>query len=219
LRKHHISGRTTKPDSATNFYTSIEHNILYAAFCQCLNYAVAPAGLPIEDIISGVEKAVKLLPVKVAEEARQETVMKLRDSSGSRVNLTVAEKMVLSVLRKNSDLTILLADNGNVTVVLNTVDYDDKIGALLQDPAYRKSVKTPQTFERKTSLLFKKSTLAKEVCRRLHPTGTRPLRLYGLHTIRKERGPLRPIVSNIGTPTYKLSKYLSGLLSPLVGAL
>ena len=27
--------------------------------------------------------------------------------------------------------------------------------------------------------------------------------------------PLRPIVSNIGTATYHLSKYLAGLLSPL----
>jgi len=94
--------------------------------------------------------------------------------------LTVAERVVLSVLRKNNDLTILLADKCNATVVLNTVDYDDKIGALLQDPAYRRLVKTPQTFERKTSLLLKKSTLVEEVCRRLHPTGTRPLRLYGL---------------------------------------
>jgi hypothetical protein len=31
--------------------------------------------------------------------------------------------------------------------------------------------------------------------------------------------PLRPIVSNIGTPTYQLSKYLAGLLSQLIGNL
>jgi hypothetical protein len=95
---------------------------LYSALCQCLNYAVAPAVFPIEDVLRGVEKAVKSLPVKVAEEARQKTVRKLGDSSGLRVNLTVAERMVLSVLWKNSDLTILLADEGNATVVLNTMD-------------------------------------------------------------------------------------------------
>ena len=60
------------------------------------------------------------------------------------------------------------------------MDHDDKIGALLQDPVYKKLVKTPQTFEYKTSLLLKKSTLAEEVCSRLHPTGSRPLTLYGL---------------------------------------
>jgi hypothetical protein len=47
--------------------------------------------------------------------------------------------------------------------------------------------------------------------------GTRPLRLYGLLRIHKEGVLLRPIVSNIGALTYQLSKFLGGLLSPLVG--
>jgi hypothetical protein len=185
-RKHHIPGRRANPDSAANFYTSVEHNILYSALCQYLNYAVALAILPIEDTFSGVEKAVKSLPVEVAEEARQETVRKLGDFSGPRVNLTVGERMVLSVLQKNNDLTILLADKDHATVVLNTVDYDDKIGVLLQDPAYRRLVKTLQTFEHKTSLLLKKSTLAEEVCKGLCPTGTRLLRLYRIPRVHKE---------------------------------
>jgi len=47
--------------------------------------------------------------------------------------------------------------------------------------------------------------------------GTRLPRLYGLRKIPKQVVPLRPIVSNTGAPTYLLSKYLAGLLSPLVG--
>jgi hypothetical protein len=35
----------------------------------------------------------------------------------------------------------------------------------------------------------------------------------------KEGVPLRPTVSNIGAPTYQLSKYLAGLLSQLTGNL
>jgi hypothetical protein len=60
--------------------------------------------------------------------------------------------------------------------------------------------------EWKTTLLFKKSTLTEDTCKQLHPAGSRPPRLYGLPKIHKERVPLRPIVSNIGTPTYQLSK-------------
>jgi len=41
--------------------------------------------------------------------------------------------------------------------------------------------------------------------------------LYGLLKIHKERVPLRPIVSNIGAPTYQLSKYFTGLLTQLTG--
>ena len=47
--------------------------------------------------------------------------------------------------------------------------------------------------------------------------GTRLLRLYGLPKIHRDDVPIRPTVSNIGAPTYKLSKYLTSLLIPLVG--
>lgn len=49
-----------------------------------------------------------------------------------------AERRALRALWKNTGLTILLADKGIATVVLNTVDYNHKIGALLQIPACRK---------------------------------------------------------------------------------
>ena len=71
-----------------------------------------------------------------------------------------------------------------------------------------------ETVERKTSLLFKMSTLTEEVCKRLRPEGTWPPMLYGLPKIHKEDAPLRPIVSNTGAPTHE---YLVGLLNPLVG--
>ena len=121
----------------------LDHTI-YSPLCPCLNCAIALAVLPKEDILSGVEKAVGLLHLEVAEEARKETVRKLWDSSGAIVNLTVTERMVLIVLKKNNGHIILLADKGNATVVLNAVDYNDKIGALRQDPSYRRLVKTPQ---------------------------------------------------------------------------
>lgn len=57
--------------------------------------------------------------------------------------MTVTERRVLRDLPKDTDLTILLADKGNVTVVLNTVDYNCKIGALLPDLAYRRLAKGP----------------------------------------------------------------------------
>jgi hypothetical protein len=65
----------------------------------------------------------------------------LQDSSRPKDNLNGAERRALRALRKNTDLTILLADKGNATVVLNTVDYNHKIGALLQSSAYRKLAK------------------------------------------------------------------------------
>jgi hypothetical protein len=55
----------------------------------------------------------------------------------------------------NKDIITLPADKSNTTVILNTVHYNQKIGALLQDPADRRVAKDRTgTVERKTSLLF-----------------------------------------------------------------
>jgi len=149
-----------------------------------------------------VEKAVLSLPVEMAEEARQETT----------------ERAALKTLKDNVNLTILLADKGNATVVLNTSDYKQKISSLLEDPSYRILTKDPtDAIEWKTTLLLKKSSLTEETHRQLCPADSRPPRLYGLPKIHKEGVPLRPTVSNIGTPTYQLSKHLSELLNPLTG--
>jgi hypothetical protein len=43
----------------------------YSALSKELHYAVSPAGLPIEDILTGVERAIRSLPVEAAEEVRQ----------------------------------------------------------------------------------------------------------------------------------------------------
>ncbi|XP_042202441.1 uncharacterized protein LOC121852537, partial [Callorhinchus milii] len=49
------------------------------------------------------------------------------------------------------------------------------------------------------------------------PSAARPPRLYGLPKIHKEDTPLRPIVSTINSPTYKLARFLSEILRPFTG--
>jgi hypothetical protein len=46
-------------------------------------------------------------------------------------------------LKNNTDLTILPADKGNATVILNTADYKQKIISILEDPAYRRLTRDP----------------------------------------------------------------------------
>jgi hypothetical protein len=117
-------------------------------------------------------------------------------------------------MKNNLNLTILPADKGNATVILNTSDYKQKISSFLQDPAYRKLTKDPtDSIERKTTALLKKSSIPEETCRQMCPAGSRPPRLHRLSKIHKEGIPLRPIASNVGAPTYQLAKHLSGLLN------
>ena len=60
------------------------------------------------------------------------------------------------------------------------------------------------------------NTFAEEFCKQIPPAGMRPPWLWGPTKTDKEGVTPRPIVSIIGAPTYKLSKYLAGLLSPFV---
>ena len=57
--------------------------------------------------------------------------------------------------------------------------------------------------------------------RQLYPTGSNPGRFYGTAKLHKippngtiQDLPIRPIVSNIGTASYRLPKYLTQTLSP-----
>jgi hypothetical protein len=54
---------------------------VYSALSKGLNYAVSPARLPIEDLLTGVERDIRSLPVEAAEEVRQETVRILKVSN------------------------------------------------------------------------------------------------------------------------------------------
>ena len=148
---------------------------------------MTPHTIPFEDILAGVEKAVQSLPVEMAEEARQEAVKIIKSSSKPRDNLTRAEREAPRTLKKNTELTILPADKDNATVVLNTVDYKQKITSLLQDPSYRRLARDPtDSTERKTTPLLKKSTLTEGLCKQLRPADSGPPRLYGVLKVHKE---------------------------------
>ena len=99
--------------------------------------------IPIEGILAGVEKAVQSLPVEMEEEARQETVRIIKSSSRPKDNITKAERAALRNLKNNTDLTILSADKGNATMILNTVDYKHKITSLLEAPSCRRLARDP----------------------------------------------------------------------------
>jgi hypothetical protein len=116
--------------------------------------------LPIEDFLSGVEKAVCALLEEAAEEVRQETVRILKASKKPRDNLSGAERRALRTLRTNADLMVLPADKGNV--VFNTSDYKQKSEALLGAPTNRRLPKDPtEAVERNTTLLLKQSSFSR----------------------------------------------------------
>ena len=67
--------------------------------------------------------------------------------------------------------------------------------------------------------------MSKEDYKRIYPKSSRPGLFYGtakIHNLKEndtiENLPLRPIISNVGTATYKTAKHLAALLSPLTSS-
>ena len=65
-----------------------------------------------------------------------------------------------------------------------------------------------------------KLNFADQEYKRLYPNGSAPGKFYDTAKVHKilisegvDKLPIRPIISNIGTPTYQLAKYLLSLLT------
>ena len=68
-------------------------------------------------------------------------------------NLDKDERTVLKTLRQDRTITILPADKGNATVVMDTEEYERKVKSLLEEAVYKKVKKDPtQATERKVVL-------------------------------------------------------------------
>ena len=102
-------------------------------------------------------------------------------------------------------------------------EYDRRMKGMLDDTTiYRKLPKDPTAAQvarigHTLLKLCKDREIPKSVYNRIRPSGSCPPRIYGLPKIHKPQTPLRPIVSCIGTPSYKLSKYIASVISPLAG--
>ena len=146
-------------------------------------------------------------------------------------NLSKKKHLALKNLIKNRDLIIQKADKGNTVVTLNKNNYISKIKVILNDSSKFQKPSIDQSkvlnhivhMENRIIDVLKKLTSKKVISEKkyedLHTIGSSPAILYGraeIHKPVKDDIPsFRPILSAIGTPTYKLSKFFVPLLTPL----
>ena len=155
-----------------------------------------------------------------------------RDSSKIHENnLSKEEHLALKDLIKNRDLVIQKADKGNTVVILNKNDYISRMNVILNDSSKFQKLSIDQNkvlnhivhMENRIidilKKLKKKKIISENKYENLYPVGSRPGILYGrvkIHKLIKDGVPsFRPILSAIGTPTYKPSKFFVPLLTPL----
>ena len=113
------------------------------------------------------------------------------------------------------------ADKGNRFVVLDTIDYNNKMNIFLNDHNTYVLVSKPPFRRIERELNNRLSTLKNQqkICdstyRKLRSTDSIPPAIRVSIKHHKEGNPLRPIVSSIGSALFNTSKFLTSILAPL----
>ena len=162
--------------------------------------------------------------------AHEKTVLKTKFldtfNKYSKIKLPNEEKKILENLYKNKDITISKQDKGRGVVIMNKCDYVEKSNLFLNGMEFEKLTNDPTASLQtrvQNKLLKMKKRFTEAQYKRLYPSSSRPGLFFGLAKVHKLKNgstnvnelPLRPVISNIGTATYELSKYLAKLLQPI----
>ena len=132
-------------------------------------------------------------------------------------------KVAMSRLNKYKDIRIMKSDKGNAVVVMNSEEYKLKMNTLLADENTYRLINRGIDIS-KWQLNFN-TTLKKiifDIDKDIYNSCLSPKlpimpHLYGLPKIHKDGIPMRPIVASLRSPANNLAKWLTKVLSPLVG--
>ena len=189
-----------------------------------LNFAPTPRNIPYIEFVAGIESAMHKAKISkdMSKELTSRICLAINKSQKPECNMLTSQCKALKSLKERKNIVILKADKGNATVIMDKEEYNKKCLSMLQPPTYLELSKDPtMKIERKvTEVLInmkKEKLITSSMFDRLRPKGGKAPRFYGLPKVHKEDCPLRPIVSAISSPSYNLSKFVSKMISPLVG--
>jgi hypothetical protein len=190
-----------------------EESVLSKGF----NFALPSKRADPGPFLASIEAGIAKLPPQHRSEIRNAAVNALRSyAPPSDLSLNKEEWKALSSLRKRTDIVILKSDKGNSTVVLDSSEYKDKANQILSDQASYQRLPRDPTKKLEKELNVKLSKVSDKVRLRFGSSDAIAPRFYGLPKIHKPDRPLRPIVSYLGSPLYKISQYIARILLPVV---
>ena len=119
--------------------TPVEEDVLALG----LNFAVVLRVLPKEEFVQRLEPKLYHMTNDAASNIRVQITEVLRLATLPASNLTKNKKDALRNLRADKSIHILKADKGNATVILDRLEYDNKILALLNTSTYKELKRDP----------------------------------------------------------------------------
>ena len=131
--------------------------------------------------------------------------------------LTNEQYAKIAEFLKNKDIIVRKADKSNTFVIMNMIDYNTKIENILSDQTkFKKINRDPITnLKKKLNALIDNVNAAQGPHHMQKLIGHyKPGYIYGTAKVHKNvtNPPLRPIISNIGSPTYTVAQQLNSML-------
>ena len=133
-------------------------------------------------------------------------------------------KEALTKLSDQKDIIITQADKGGGIVILDKMDYINKMNDLLNDTETYRETRNGFTLEKATEFtkeartILSKTDKGKLLIGLLEEAPTPP-RMKGLPKIHKPNIPMRPITSGIGSAPHRLARQLAKPLSQTLGSI
>ena len=146
-------------------------------------------------------------------------------------NLPINEFAAIQTLRNDPDIVIKKADKGSATVILDRNDYIWEIDRQLANSKHYRKLDQPiyhNTSKQITKIIHRLANnkkISKKQVQYLTPAeNPRPRHIYTLPKIHKspeswsipfQIPPGRPIISDVGSESYRISEYIDSFLAPL----
>ena len=204
-----------------------EENILQYG----LNHHILPPKIDHDELKVSVEKGVCSLyrNKEVKSDTRDNIKYAVQSfvKNGNHICSTAQNKMyhkTLKDLSKDTKIKLCSFDKGNGLVILNSSDYYDKLDQIVNDRSKFTEIepdpeKPHPVIQKQNSVnyyidRYLKGHIDDEIRSDISPSGAQPGKLYGMCKVHKTGYPLRPVISMINTPEYKLAKFLDEYIKP-----
>ena len=133
--------------------------------------------------------------------------------------LTFEQRQAAKELKETAGLTIRRADKSSIYVLLNTDDYMTKLNDMLNDRTKFTLITRDPTEILKTKVNKLITANSAKVGHTYIPPivgSYSPGYIYGNVKVHKANNPLRPIISQVTTPTYKVAKRINEIITPYI---
>ena len=175
-----------------------------------LNFATTIKRIP---YLASIEDTALKIPKARADELKWRVRQALEKSKPPKPNISKTERQALKSQEDDNSIIIFPADNGDATVVMDRMEYSNKLADLISNGGYCKVKKdlTLKTERKLSQILGKNQDLIPQTkYRQLIQYYSNLPHIYGLPKIHKDDISLRPMVSNQGSACHPLSRFLIG---------